>query len=130
MGLGLTSGLTLILAAIAEVRYSPFYTYDLAFEALVDTLHKFQHIATKLAMYWVKFSVDPEEEDYRYKQSRYGDKLVLTLWSAVEVAEINGKTKQQAAPRERRARDKKLKGGNGSGSSKGKGDTDRSDKAC
>ena len=48
-------GLTLLLAAIAELRYSPFYTYDLAFEALVDTLHRFQHIDTKLTMYWVNF---------------------------------------------------------------------------
>ena len=99
---GLTSGLTLLLAAIAEVRYSPFYTYDLAFEALVDTLQTFQHIVTKLTMYWVKFSGDPEEDDYRHKQSTYWDKLVVTLWAAVEVAEINGKTKQQSAPRETR----------------------------
>ena len=47
---GLTSGLTLLLAAIAEVQYSLFYTYDLAFEALVATLHRFQHIATKLGL--------------------------------------------------------------------------------
>ena len=62
-------GLTLLLATIAEVRYSPFYTYDFAFAALVDTLHIFQHIGTKLTMYWVKFSVDPEEDAYRYKQA-------------------------------------------------------------
>ena len=45
-------GLTLLLAAIivTEVRYSPFYTDDLALEALVDTLHRFQHIDTKLTM--------------------------------------------------------------------------------
>ena len=127
---GLTSGLTLLLAAIAEVRYSPFYTYDLAFEALVDTLQRFQHIVTKLTMYWVKFSGDPEEDDYRHKQSKYWDKLVVTLWAAVEVAEINGKTKQQSAPRETRTRDKKSKGGKGSGGGKGKGDTDKSDRTC
>ena len=49
----------------------------------------------------MKFSGDPEEDDYRYKQSKYRDKLVVALRAAVEVAEINGirKTKQQAAPR-------------------------------
>ena len=52
-----SSGMWDLLATIAEVRYSPFYTYvytyacDLAFEALVDTLHRFQHIITKLMMY-------------------------------------------------------------------------------
>ena len=93
------------------MRYSPFCTYDLAFEALVDMLHRFQHIVTKLKMYWVKFSGDPEEDAYRYKQSTmsYWDKLVVTLWAAVEVAEINGKTKQHAAPQETRKRDKKSK---------------------
>ena len=68
---GLTSGLTLLLAAIAEARYSLFYTYDLAFEALVDMLHRFQHIVTQLTLYWVKFSGGPEEDEYRYKQSTY-----------------------------------------------------------
>ena len=34
---GLTSELTLLLAAIAEVRYSPFYTCGLAFETLAVT---------------------------------------------------------------------------------------------
>ena len=48
--------LALLLAVIAEVKHSPFYNYDLAFEALVDTLQRFQHIVTKLTMYWVKFS--------------------------------------------------------------------------
>jgi hypothetical protein len=81
-------------------------------------------------MYWVKFSGDPEEDDYRYKQSKYWDKLVVTLWAAVEVAEINGKTKQQSAPRETRTRDKTSKGGKGSGGGKGKGGTDKSEKAC
>ena len=115
---GLTSGLTLLLAAIAEVRYSPFFTYDLAFEALVDTPHTFQHIVTKLTMYWVKFSGDPEEEEYKYKQSTCWDKLVVALRAGVEVAEINGKTKRQAAPRETRTRDQKSKGGKGSGGGK------------
>ena len=40
--------------------------YDLAFEALVDTLRRFQHIVTKLTLYWVKFSGDPKEEECRY----------------------------------------------------------------
>ena len=35
---GLTKGVTQLLSLLTEVRYSPFYTYDLAFEALVDTL--------------------------------------------------------------------------------------------
>ena len=82
-GVGLLTGVTIVLAAIAEVRHLPFYTYDLAFEALLDTLQKCQHIVTKLTMYWVKFSGDPEEDAYRYTQSRYWDKLVVTLWSAV-----------------------------------------------
>ena len=54
----------------------------------------------------MKFSGDPEEDEYRYKQSKYWDKLVVPLWAAVEVTEINRKTKQQAAPRETRTRDK------------------------
>ena len=54
----------------------------------------------------------------------------MTLQAAVEVAEINGKTKQQSAPQETRTRDKKSKGGKGSGGGKGKGDTDKSDKTC
>ena len=58
-------------------------------------------------MYWVMFSGDPEEDDYRHKQSKYWDKLMVTLWAAVEVTEINGKTKQQTAPRETRTRDQK-----------------------
>ena len=66
---GLTLGLTLFLAAIAEVRYSPFYTYDLAFEVL----HRLQHIVTKLTLYCVKFRGGAEEEEYRYKQSTYWD---------------------------------------------------------
>ena len=95
---GLTSGLTLLLVAIAQVLNSPFYTYDLAFEALVDMLQRFQHSITKLMMYWVKFSGDPEEDDYRYMQCKYWDKCVVTLWAAVEVTEISRKTKQQATP--------------------------------
>ena len=35
---GLAKGVTQLLSSLAEVRYSPFYTYDLAFEALVDTV--------------------------------------------------------------------------------------------
>ena len=58
----------------------------MVFDALVDTLQRFQHIVTKLAMYWVRFSGDPEEDEYRYTQSKYWDKLVVTLWAAVEVA--------------------------------------------
>ena len=53
------------------------------FEALLDTLQNFQHIVTKLTMYWVKFSGDPEEDDYRHKQPSYWDKLVVALWAAV-----------------------------------------------
>ena len=115
---GLTSVITLLLTPIAEARYSPFYTYALAFEALVDALQKFQHMVTKLTMYWVTFSGDPEEDEYRYKQSKYWGKLMVTLGAAVEVAEINGKTKQQTAPRETRTRDKKSKGGKYSGGGK------------
>ena len=110
------------------MRYSPFYTYDLSFEALVDTLHRLQHIVTKLTMYWVKFSVDPEEEEYRSKQSKYWDKLEVTLWATVEVAEINGKTKQQAAPWEARTWDRTSRGYKGAGGGKGTGDTGKSDK--
>ena len=79
----------------------------------VYTLQKFQHIVTKLTMYYVKSSGDPEGDDYRHKQFKYRDKLVVTLWAAVKVAEINGKTKQHAAPRETRTRD--IKGQNAEG---------------
>ena len=100
----------------------------------MDTLQRFQHIVTKLTMYWVKFSGDPEEDYYRHRQPRYWDKLVVALRAAdsVGVAEINGKTKQQSAPWETRirTRDKKSKGGKGSGGGKGKGDTDKSDRTC
>ena len=39
---GLAKGVTQLLSSLTEVRYSPFYTYDLAFEALVDTLQRHQ----------------------------------------------------------------------------------------
>ena len=40
---GSTKEVTQLLSAVTEVRRSPVYTYDLAFEALVDTLQRFQH---------------------------------------------------------------------------------------
>ena len=55
---------------------------------------------------------------------------MVTLRAAVEVAEINVKTKQQAAPQETRKRDKTPKGGKGSGGGKGKSDTDKNDRTC
>ena len=57
---GLTKGVTQLLSLLTEVRYSPFYTHDLALEALVDTLQRFQHIVTKISMFWLKFQGDPE----------------------------------------------------------------------
>ena len=60
---GLTKGVTQLLSSLAEVRYSPFYAYDLAFEALVDTLQRFQHIVTKISMFWLKFQGDPEADE-------------------------------------------------------------------
>ena len=62
---GLSKGVTQLLSSLTEVRYSPFYAYDLAFEALVDTLQRFQHIVTKISMFWLKFQGDPETDKYR-----------------------------------------------------------------
>ena len=76
---GLTKGATQLLTSLTEVRCSPFYTYDLAFEALVDTLQRFQHIVTTISMFWLKFQGDPETDKYRYHQSKYFDKTVTTL---------------------------------------------------
>ena len=58
---GLSKGVTQLLAAataLTEARHSPFYTYDLAFEALLDTLQRFQHIVTKISMFRLKFQGD------------------------------------------------------------------------
>ena len=57
---GLAKGVTQLLSLLTEVRYSPFYTYDPSFEALVDTLQRFQHIVTKISMFWLKFQGDQE----------------------------------------------------------------------
>ena len=38
----MAKGVARLLSAVTEVRYSPFYTYDLTFEALVGTLQRFQ----------------------------------------------------------------------------------------
>ena len=86
---GLTKGVTQLLSALnlTEVRYLPFYTYDLTFEALVDTLQRLQHIVIKILMFWLKFQGDAETDKYRYQQSKYFDKVVTTLWSAIEVAD-------------------------------------------
>ena len=73
---GLTKGVTQLLSLLTKVKYSPFYTksYDLAFEAVVDTLQRFQHIVTKISMFWLKFQGDLETDKYRYQQSKYFDK--------------------------------------------------------
>ena len=99
---GLTKGATRLLSRLTEVRCSPFYTYDLVFEALVDTraLQRFQHIVTKVSMFWLKFQGDPETDEYRYQQPTYFDKTVTTLWSAIEVAELTGKTAQKVPPKD------------------------------
>ena len=52
---GLITGATQRLSVVTEVIYSPFYIYDLAFEALVDTLQRFQHIISKMSMFWLTF---------------------------------------------------------------------------
>ena len=109
----LTKGVTQLLSLLTEVRYSPFYTYDLAFEAVVDTLQRFQHIVTKISMFWLKFQGDPETDEYRYQQSKYFDKTVTALWSAIEVAELTGKTAQKNPPRDPER--KPVKGGTGKG---------------
>ena len=116
---GLTKGVTQLLSLLTEVRYSPFYTYDLAFEAVVDTLQRFQHIVTKISMFWLKFQGDPETDEYRYQQSKYFDKTVTTLWSAIEVAELTGKTAQKTAPKDPER--KPGKGGSGKGGKGNKG---------
>ena len=108
------------------MRYSPFYTYDLVCEALVDTLQRFQHIVTKTSMFWLKFQGDPEADEYRYQQSKCFDKIVTTLWSAIKVAELShdqltGKTAQKAPPVPRDPERKPGKGGRGKGDKGGKG---------
>ena len=98
-----------------------FYTksYDLAFEALVDTLQRFQHIVTRISMFWLKFQGDPETDEYRYQQSKYFDKVVTTLWSAIEVAELTERTAQKVPLRDPKR--KPGKGGRGKGDRGGKG---------
>ena len=112
-------GGTQLLTALAEVRYSPFYTYDLVFEALVDTLQRFHHIVTKISMFWLHFQGDPETDAHRYQQAKYFDKTVTTLWSAIEVAELTFKTAQKVPPRDPER--KPGKGGRGKGDKGGKG---------
>ena len=116
---GLTKGVTQLLTLLTEVIYSPFYTCDLAFEALVDTLQRFQHIVTKISMFWLKFQGYPETDEYSYQQSKYFDKTVTSLWSAIEVAELTGKTAQRIPPRDPER--KPGKGGRGKGDKGGKG---------
>ena len=79
----MAKGVTQLLSSLTEVRYSPFYTYNLAFEALGDNLQRFQHIVTKISMFWLEFQGDPETDEYRYHQSKYFDKTVTALWSAL-----------------------------------------------
>ena len=116
---GLTKGVPQLLSLLTEVRYSPFYTYDLAFQALVDTLQRFQHIVTRISMFWLKCQGDPETDEYRYQQSKYFDKTVTALWSAIEVTELTGKTSQNIPPKDPER--KPGKGGAGKGGNGGKG---------
>ena len=70
-------------------------------------------------MFWLKFQGDPEVDEYRYQQSKYFDKTVTTLWSAIEVAELTGKTAQNVPLRDP---ERKLgKGGRDKGDKGGKG---------
>ena len=117
---GLTKGVTPLLPLLAEVSYSPFYTYDLAFEAVVVTLQRFQHIVTRFSMFWLKFQWDPDTDEYRYHQSKYFDTTVTTLWSAIEVEELTGRTSQKAAPKDPARRPGKGGTGNGGKTNKGK----------
>ena len=55
----------------------------------------------------------------RYQQSKYVDKTVTTLWSAVEVAELTGKTAQKVPPKDPER--KPGTGGCGKGDRGGKG---------
>ena len=66
-------------------------------------------------MFWLKFQGDPETDEYRYQQSKYFDKTVTTLWSAIEVAELTGK---KVPPRDPER--KPGKGGRGKGDKRGK----------
>ena len=126
---GLTKGVTQLLSSLTEVRYSPFYTYDLAFEALVGTLQRFQHIVTKISMFWLKFQGDPATDEYRHQQAKYFDKTVMTLWSAIEVAELTGKTAQKIPPRDPER--KPGKGGRGKCDTGGKGmSRDKKNQPC
>ena len=63
----------------------------------------FQHIVTKISMFWLKFQGGPEADEYtyRYQQPKYFDKTVTTLCSAIEVAELTGKTSHKVPPRPR-----------------------------
>ena len=51
-------------------------------------------------MFWLKFQGDLETDEYRYHQSKYFDTTMMTLWSAIEVAELTGKTAQKVPPRD------------------------------
>ena len=82
-------------------------------------MQRFQHIVTKISMFWLKFQGDPETDEYSYYQSKYFDKVVTTLWSAIEVAELTGRTAQKVPPRDPER--KPGKGGRGKGDKGGKG---------
>ena len=79
-------------------------------------------------MFWLKFQGDPETDEYRCHQSKYFDKTVTTLWSAIEVAELTGKTAQKMPPRDPER--KPGKGGSGKGGKAGKGKTREKNQPC
>ena len=85
-------------------------------------MQRFQHIVTNILMFWLTFQGDPETDGYRHHQSKYFDKVVATLWSAIEVAELTGRTAQKAPPRDPLNLERKPgKGGRGKGGKGGKG---------
>ena len=71
-------------------------------------------------MFWLKFQGDPETDEYRYQQSKYFEKTVTALWSAIVVAELTGKAAQKVPPKDPERRPGKGGTGKGGKGSKGK----------
>ena len=70
-----------------------------------------------------------ETDEYRYQQSKYFDKTVTALWSAIEVAELTGMTAQKVPPRDPERNPGK--GGRGTGDKGGKGKSgDKKNQPC
>ena len=96
---GLSAGLTVFAAAMQEVMYTIYFTYDLAMETLVDLLYRFQPMVHRLMLFWGTLTGVQDEDDYKHRQSKHWDKMMTLLWELVEVAEHKAK-KGGSRPRE------------------------------